>query len=70
MPREKRLRERYRTWGIVLGNLASEQPTGAQKGLMEVRKNWGDYHSSTREGQQELDRVLLVFSTYLYKEKY
>jgi len=50
VPREKGLRERYRTWGIVLGNLASEQPTGAQKGLMEVRKNWGDYHSSTREG--------------------
>ena len=35
----------------LLGDLASEQPTGAQKGLMEVRKDWRDYYSSTREGQ-------------------
>ena len=55
---------------LLLGNLASEQPTGAQKGLMERQEVRGDYHSLTREGQQELDRVLLVFSIYLYKEKY
>jgi len=28
---------------------------------------WGVCHLSTREGQQELNRVLLVFFTYLYK---
>ena len=51
----------------LLGNLAGEQPTGAQKGLREITEGKGDCHSSTREGQQELNRVLLVFSTYLYK---
>jgi len=54
----------------VLGDLASEQPKGAQKVLREILKGRGVYHSSTREGQQKLNRVLLVFSSYLYKEMY
>jgi len=35
----------------MLGNLAGEQPAGAQKGLREIMKRRGVYHSSTREGQ-------------------
>jgi len=57
-------------FGNFLDNLASEQPTGAQKKLMEKIRIKGGCHLSTREGQQELDRVLLVFSTYLYREIY
>jgi len=57
-----------RPW--LLGNLASKRLSGAQKGLRERIRDRGVCHSSTREGQQEPNRVLLVFSTYLYKEKY
>jgi len=35
---------------LLLGNLAGEQPTGAQKRLIERKGVRGDYHSSTREG--------------------
>jgi len=36
---------------MVLGNLAGEQLTGAQKGLREIIEGREDCHSSTREGQ-------------------
>jgi len=41
---------------LQLGNLASEQPIGAQKGLREIKRDRGVCHSSTREGQRELDK--------------
>jgi len=54
----------------MLGNLAGEQPTGTQKRLREINKEEGVCHSSTREGQQELNRVLLVLLNYLYYKLY
>jgi len=38
------------TWEL-LGDLADEQPTGAQKGLRETIEEEERCHSSTREGQ-------------------
>ena len=35
---------------LLLGNLAGEWPTGAQKRLTEIRKEGGNCHSLTKKG--------------------
>jgi len=63
-------REAHRLLSSSVRQSGQKLALAPREGSYRVKREREDSHLSTREDQWELDRVLLVFSSYLYREIY